>query len=71
MEKADEMLGNRQGKRIVKSLLQEIEMLDGLAEKSPSDIMIEYIINAHEKQKWFYIIRFAIFVRNSSSVNGT
>ena len=51
MEKADEMLGNRQGKRIVKSLLQEIEMLDGLAEKSPSDIMIEYIINAHEKQK--------------------
>lgn len=51
MRKADKMLGNSHGKRIIKSFCQEIEMLDGLAEKSPSDIMIKYIIKAHEEQK--------------------
>ena len=47
MEKSEAI--QEKGKRIINSVLKEINMLDGLAEKSSADV-IKYFIKADEEK---------------------
>ena len=51
MEKTGEVT-SKQPKRIISSILQEINMLDSLTEQSSADAMIKYIIKSKEEEEF-------------------